>query len=102
MPLATPIPIAYKEANVWEITGFTATLPRAPGEPPTMAITFAIGYHDGQSVAWHETQTVGVEPAALVAVMQSPPVGASLYAALKTAMYAYLQQAGHIPEEASE
>jgi hypothetical protein len=103
MPLTTSSPVAYREANIWEVVGFVASLPRRAGEPPSMQLQLAVGYNDGETTTWHETREIGVEPPALIAIMSQPQrAGLSLYAALRLAMYTYLKQAGHIPEEASD
>lgn len=103
MPLSTAQPVAVRQANTWQIVGFVASLPLRAGDPPTMQISYVAGFADGQGVTWYEPQTVGVEPAALLQLMAEPvPPNTSLYAALKAAMYGYLQQAGYIPQEASE
>jgi hypothetical protein len=67
-----------------------------------MTITLAIGYQDGDTVDWFAQESVAVDTAALIAVMSGPLAGATLRDALKAALYGYLRQAGHIPQEASE
>jgi hypothetical protein len=103
MPLTTTTPVAVQTANTWQIVGFSAILPLSSDEVPSIQIAVAAGTSDGQAVTWYAPQAITVAPDALLAVMAAPVAeGATLYAALKAALYGYLRQAGHIPQEATE
>lgn len=89
--------VPSKQATEFQIQGFAVA--NADGSDPLVSIACAAGMRDSNGVfTASKTWAVEVKGAALAKEFAKPPKGASLYAAIKAALYSYLIAVGEFPQ----
>lgn len=100
MPMETPEPVAILTANCWQIVRFEGDL--SPDRAPSLRLWIAAGQRsDDGAVRWYHTTEHVIGGTDLAQAYGQAPQGATMYEALKYALYAYAQQAGYIPTDAA-
>lgn len=86
-------PIVLEQINCWKVEAFSVEL-------GPMRFTYTLGmYMDEARV---RTRVVDVQQSELLAVMQEPLAGETIYAAIRRTLYAHARAAGHIPPAATD
>lgn len=99
MPMRSETPIVTETINAWNVTALEVQM--RWNDLPFMVVALASGYDDGNGVVWLRDTRFEIPPGTLIESWSSVPDQQTIFAAVRTGIYSYLQAIGAIPPEAT-